>query len=106
MPPEQRMTKVLRLMADYRAFPIWNSGGEAGNVDPAGLPITEQLKADLNSWAAAYDATLNLEYPPDSQFSDADAERAFETEGRRLWSELRAQLGPEYEISYYSEYDE
>jgi hypothetical protein len=56
--------KLLKLMPDYQCFPIWNlSPGEYGDVNPAELPISKVLQLDLSRWAAAYDGTLNLEYP-------------------------------------------
>ncbi len=97
------MSKVLKLMPDYHCFPVWKAGGEVGNVDPDDLPLTGDLKAALRAWAAAYDATLNQEYPPDSGFASPAEEEEFEAEGRRLWRELQAQLGPEYQVVYHSQ---
>jgi hypothetical protein len=98
------MSKVMKLMADYQCFPLWEyrDGELTGNVNPDDLPLTRELKSALHAWSASYDRTLNQEYPPDSGFASPAEEEAFETEGKRLWKELQAQLGPEYQVSYYS----
>ena len=99
------MKRVLKLMADYQSFPIWRSGDEIGNVNPANLSITEELKLDLKKWAAAFDRTLDHKYPPDSRFPDQKSEEAFEAEGIRLWRDLKNQLGENFEVVYYSSRD-
>lgn len=91
--------KLLKLMPDYQCFPIWNlSPGEYGDVNPAELPISKVLQLDLSRWAAAYDGTLNLEYPPASGFASEEAERAFKEEGARLLKLLRNELGPDFVV--------
>jgi hypothetical protein len=91
--------KRLKLMPDYQCFPIWNiSPGEYGDVNPAELPISKVLQLDLSRWAAAYDGTLNLEYPPASGFVSEEAGRAFEEEGTRLLTLLRDELGPGFVV--------
>jgi hypothetical protein len=100
------MDKVMKLMADYGCFPLWEyAGGDlVDNANPEHLPLTADLKAALRAWAAAYDATLNLECPQDSPgFASPAEEEEFEAEGRRLWRELQAQLGPEYQVVYHSQ---
>jgi hypothetical protein len=88
-------------MADYSCWPLWLGGGEVGNVDPDELPLTSVLKSELRTWAAAYDATLDQTYPPDSGFATAADQRAWTNEGRRLAGELRLQLGAAWEIVYF-----
>ena len=98
------MVRILRLMSDYHCFPLWeytDDGDLYDNVNPDDLPLTNELKSALHAWADAYDRTLNQEYPPESGFASPE-EEAFEAEGRRLWRELQAQLGPEYKVVYYS----
>jgi len=97
------MAKLMKLMADYECFPLWEVLDDGTmNVNPDDLPVAGDLKAALRIWAASYDRTLNQEYPPDSGFTTPEEEAAFEAEGRRLWEELQAQLGPEYKVVYYS----
>lgn len=97
--------KIIKLMPDYHCFPLWEPDSKEYNIDPDDLPFPADLKAALRAWADAYDKTLNQEYPPDSGFASPAEEEAFEAEGRRLWSELKAQLGHEYKVVYFSQRD-
>ena len=96
------MCKRLKLMTDSGCFPLWGDSEEGYNHDPNDLPLSAELKADLSSWAASYDRTLNDDYPPDSGFASPEEEDAFEAEGLRLWQELQTQLGGTYEVVYFS----
>ncbi|MDO8296984.1 MAG: hypothetical protein Q7T19_11175 [Caulobacter sp.] len=87
--------RSLRLMADYQCFPLWEaSPGLAGDVDPATLPLSAALRADLLAWAADFDATLDLDDPARSGFVDAEAETRFRRRGEALGQRLREELGP------------
>lgn len=99
------MRKVIKLMADYHCFPLWEVGGEVRNVNPDDLPLTVELRAELRAWANAYDRTLNQEDPANSGFATPAEEEAFEAEGRRLWRALQDQLGSDYKVIYFSERD-
>lgn len=98
------MSKQLKLMADYGCFPLWEyqDGEPVGNLDPDRLALSAELRSALRAWAAAYDRTLNHDYPPDSGFFSPAEEEAFEAEGRRLWQELKSQLGARYKVCYFS----
>src|SRR5689334_3984075 len=91
-------TRTLKLMADYGAWPLWDSEAPEYNIDPNTLPLSEETKRRLIAWADAYDATLNQEYPPDSAFPSEEAERAFRREGSLLMRQLQSELGPDYKI--------
>lgn len=89
----------LRLMADYDCHPLWGTAAdEIGDVDPASLPISAGLVADLASWAARFDATLSRDDPARSGFASAEAATAFRAEGERLAARLRDELGAGWEI--------
>lgn len=97
------MAKKMKLMVDYQCFPLWEeSDGDTKNVNPDDLPLASELKSALRNWAASYERTLNQEYPPDSGFINPEQEAAFEAEGKRLWKELRVQLGSEFKVVYFS----
>lgn len=92
--------RTIKLMADYQCFPLWEaSPGEVGNIDPEGLPISQNLKDQLSAWARAFDATLNMDYPPDSGFESEEAEAEFKREGYRLAEQLRGELGPRFTVT-------
>jgi hypothetical protein len=100
------MTRILKLMADYDCFPIWEVFSDGiENITPDSLPISDDLKKDLHTWSDVYDQTLNIDDPESSGFVDAQSEQKFEIEGKRLWSELRSQLQTTCQILYFSEID-
>lgn len=74
--------RTLKLMADYGAWPLWDSGAPEYNVDPKTLPLSEEPQRRLFAWAQVYDATLNQEYPPSSAFPSQEVERASGERGR------------------------
>lgn len=94
--------RAIKVMADYQCFPLWEaSPGEVGNIDPESLPISQGLKARLHAWARAFDATLNMDYPPDSGFESDEAEAEFKREGYHLAEQLKRELGPEFTITVH-----
>lgn len=94
--------KCIKLMADYQCHPLWNmSKDEYGDLNPDDLPISQHLKNQLHSWAQAFDATLNMDYPPDSGFESAEAEVEFKREGYRLAEQLRKELGSEFKVKVH-----
>ena len=50
----------LKLMADYGCHPLWGTvDPEIGDLDPASLPLSAALVADLAAWAEGFEATLD-----------------------------------------------
>lgn len=94
------MGERLRLMADYRSWPLWRDDGD--NVDPATLPISEALQARLTAWAARFDETLDDADPLMSGFFDDAAEQAFDADGHHLWAALRRELGEAWNVAYFT----
>lgn len=92
--------RAIKLMADYECFPLWEVEA-VGNIDPATLPITERLHADLLQWARRFDDGLNWSDPARTVVSP-EHQAAFEMEGRRLADQLRAELGPEWPITEHT----
>jgi hypothetical protein len=97
------MIRRIKLMADYGGCVLWHADDqEFGGIDPAELPISAELRHDLHKWAEWYDGTLDQNDPPDSGFPTAGDDEAFEAEGRRLWRELRKELGADVTVVYFS----
>ncbi len=91
----------LKLMADWESHPLWGTAvEEIGEIDPASLPISAGLVADLARWAATFDATLDRDDPARSGFASAEARAAFHAEGERLAARLRAELGVGWTIEH------
>lgn len=100
MDAQSQIPQELKLMADYSAWPLWGRSG--GDVDPATLPLSVDLRERLNEWAAAYDAILNRDDPRNSGFPSPEVQAAWEQEGLHLWRDLQRELGSDYAISYFS----
>jgi|SRR5690554_4546548 len=98
------MVKRLKLMPDYECFALWDID-IVENVDPANLPISDDLKARIGRWEDRYDDTLNQDDPAASGFPSVDEENAFDNEGRLICKELKNELGESYDISYFSVLD-
>jgi hypothetical protein len=98
IPPERR----IRLMADYFCHPLWrNCGVDVGNIDPADIPISADLKGDLEAWARAFDSILDMDDPANKGgFESPQARDAFAVRGEDLARRLRAELGPGWDIDY------
>ncbi len=96
------MSKRLKLMVDYECFPLWDLD-EPANLDPTTLPLPPNLCDELVAWARCYDLTLDRANPAASGFRSTGEAESFESQGLRLWAELRQALGPTYEVYYFSE---
>lgn len=85
-------------MCDYTADPFWTADGAAlDQLDR--YPLSAETISALRAWAAMYGGLADHDYEWPSREALAD----FDAEGRRLWTVVRAELGPEYEIGYHSE---
>jgi hypothetical protein len=71
---------------------------EYGDIDPCELPISKELQMRISKWAAIYDETLDVNYPPNSGFKSEEAEREFRQEGERLAIMLREELGTDFSV--------
>lgn len=95
------MVKRLKLMPDYECFALWDADN-IENINPAYLPISDDLKARIGRWEDSYDATLNQDDPTASGFQNDEEENTFDSEGRFIWKELKKELGDSYDVSYFS----
>jgi len=95
--------RKIRLMADYFCHPLWHNGGvDVGDIDPASLPISEELQSDLNAWARAFDAILDMDDPGNKGgFASQQARDEFVVRGEELAARLREELGAGWEIEYW-----
>lgn len=96
------MEREIKLMTDYYCYPLWGVDDDYGNIDPAELPINDELRRDLLRWAKAYDDTLNIADPLASPALSTEFKRHLHEEGLRLQAELQKQLGGDYYIYYQS----
>lgn len=91
--------RTIKLMADYECFPLWEaSPGDVGNIDPDSLPVSEDLRVRLMSWAEKFDSTLNMNDPLNSGFADEEEEINFKKAGQELGEHLQEELGSEFVV--------
>lgn len=90
-----RLPRTLKLMPEYGCWPIWTDEPTEGfdyNIDPRTLGLSAPLCAALEVWADEHEATLNQDYPPDSDFPSPEARESFFARGRELFAQLQAEL--------------
>jgi hypothetical protein len=98
------MARRIHLVADYGGDMLWGADADnVGPIDPDDLPLTPELKKQLREWAERFDRNLSTPAQQEWGFSSEAEKVAFDAEGKRLWAELRSQLGPAYDVSYFSE---
>ena len=87
------MVRRIILGADFERAPLSEPCfGGLREVDPASLPLGAGTKQALREWAAWYERGL----------ASPDQQERFDTTGRRLWQVVRAELGPAFEVEYFS----
>ena len=89
-------------MWDYGAFPVWSvpdgSGWQGSLTD---LEIPETLRRDLQAWSDEWTAAVWGDHGPDHpkwRPPPDEVRQAWIARGQGLTQELRAVLGPDYEI--------
>lgn len=98
--------RILKVMWDYSAFPVWETFHRAGpiqQVSVASLPISKPLKAALEDWSQEW---TNIMIGSDTSSWTPPGERtqiAWTDMGRLLAKRLAQELGHEFEVLYFNE---
>jgi hypothetical protein len=95
------MPVKIKLMPDYGCWPLWLEE-DLEDFDTEELAIQPETRFRLKRWAAVHDAMLNWDDPGNTPDWPPEVSHWFDQEGIALWRILREELGPEYEVSYYS----
>lgn len=82
----------IKLLPDYYCSPIWCRDTGA-NIELSDLPISESLSLKLQSWADAYDSTLNNDDPLNSGFESESDVAAFIEQAAILCDLLKHEMG-------------
>jgi hypothetical protein len=83
---------------DYGAFPLWNAPSNEPPVDLRTLPLSKELRDELQSWSdEGTDMAWGERLPgsPRTRPPSELARRAWEAKGRDLLSRVREELGPD-----------
>jgi hypothetical protein len=101
------MTRRIKLMADYFCSPVWHDATgedlpdpEIGPIDLDDLPVTDDLRDDLEAWADRFDATMDPDDPAAAAFQPPDSLARFATDGAALAARLQAELGRGWVVRY------
>jgi hypothetical protein len=99
---EKEPQKFVHLWLDICASGLWGSDGTEGIVDD--LPISDALITAIERWQQDYDDSWNMMTkaaeggPP--EYEAAYPHDWFDARGAALAAALRAELGPEWEITH------
>ncbi len=85
------------LMPDYGSSSLWTDEPSHCMVSLEGLRLLPATKAALEAWSERLWHFLDAE--ENGINVDAD-QAAHDAEGRRLWNEVREQLGPEIQVGF------
>ena len=92
------MKPSIRLMAEFGASPVWDTTpGCEGNIPTDSLPISGELKKDLDAWADQYTQIVN-EDPSDPSFRSGEEEAQFIRMGDQLQARLKAELAGKIDV--------
>lgn len=90
-------SKRIKVMADYSTYPLWAmDDGLIGDFAPQDLGVSDELSADLWTWANDFDSSLNHDDPANSRWSDERHRQHVET-GVALARRIKREL-PDREV--------
>lgn len=93
------IVRTFKLMADYDSLPLRDIEYPF-SIDFNRLSIPKNLISRLEDWDNVYIATLNQEYPPDSDFATPQERKKFIEEGYALQRLLQEALKDNFVIEY------
>lgn len=77
-------SRMIKVMADYGTHALWALDDDIyGDIDPNVLDLSPGLTRDLIAWADAFSASLDLDHPSESRWTD-DQRAAHEAMARPL----------------------
>jgi len=102
------MKKKIELLADYGCSPLWEyeDNDLVDNAPPSEYPLSEATIERLLNWQKIYDGIIDWDDPAAADFASVQEEIVFEREGISLWLQLQKELGDEYEIVYFSQFQQ
>lgn len=95
---EQKERYCLKVEADLGADPIWCNECKC-NFDLEDVPISDELKDELNGWILGYGAWID--WSRDKVFPDAiNLEEKHNKIGEGLTEKVKKELGKDYKIFF------
>ncbi len=92
----------LRVATEYLCYPLWliHADGGTDNPAPGDLGLPPDLVADLDAWAADYDAIFPPDDPGSAAFASPTAEIDFYDRGRELARRTARALAGRYRVTF------
>jgi hypothetical protein len=95
-------SKRIKLMADYGIYPLWSmDDGLVGNIAPQDLGVSDELSADLLTWASEFDMSLDTDNPAVSRWT-AERRREHAAQGIALARRIKREF-PDREVFVHDE---
>lgn len=95
-------SKRIKLMADYGCYPLWGMDqGPLGGFAPEDLGVSEELRADLWTWANEFDISIDLDDPAKSRWT-AERQREHVAQGIALARRIKREF-PDREVFVHDE---
>lgn len=94
------MKIIVRLMSDYCSSGLW---AEGGMIEYSSLNLSENLSKRIYDWVGTYEGWLDWSYPGNSPEPPLEEQEDFDKEGIKIWKQLIAELGDDYEVVYFGE---
>ena len=90
-------SKRIKVMADYGTYMLWAlDEGNVGSVAPQDLGVSDELSADLWTWANDFDMSIDLDDPAASRWTD-ERRRAHVEQGIALARRIKREY-PDREV--------
>ncbi len=92
----------LRVATEYLCYPLWliHADGGTDNPAPGDLGLPADLVADLDAWAAEYDAIFPPDDPGSAAFPSPQAEVDFYARGRELARRTARAVAGRYAVTF------
>jgi hypothetical protein len=99
--PEPTSKPELRVMLEWRAYPLWVSeeGGGVDNPDPSTI-VGSPLAGELDRWAEDYDELWDPDDPRGPVFPTRDTELEFYRRGLGLARRLADEVGDRWAVRF------
>src|SRR5690348_9278818 len=93
--------RTIILLLDWDATLFWRDADGGSKIDESALPISDELKRQLNDYYLHYS---ELHFQNGHPFPVPKIEKRWlDDEGLEIWRRLRAELAGAYRVLFYSE---
>jgi len=98
--------RVVKVMWDHEAFPLWVTAGRPGQASSRGVPVSDDLARQLEAWSDELTSLMWGPNGPDArgwEGPDPDDLAAVNARGRALAILVRGELDDSWDVTYFDE---